>query len=185
MEILDLVDAHGIPTGEVADRRLAHRGGLRHRTAHVWIVRERENRVQALLQKRSLAKDSFPGCLDTSSAGHIPAGCEPVPSALRELREELGVAAAPEELTPIGRFDIRYERTFHGALFRDNEVAFVYLLRRDMPETAFVPQPEELDSVVWQDVDDIAAAIGRHDPAYCVPPGGLRLLREWLARKAR
>ena len=38
-----------------------------------------------------MEKESFPGMYDTSSAGHIPAGEEPLPSALRELSEELGM----------------------------------------------------------------------------------------------
>ena len=94
MEILDLVDESGRPTGRTAARAQVHRLGLCHRTSHVWVLRRREGRWQVLLQKRSEGKDSFPGCWDCSSAGHIPAGVDFVPSALRELREELGISAA-------------------------------------------------------------------------------------------
>lgn len=76
-------------------RSEAHRLGLRHRTSHVWLVPARKNGVlEVLLQKRSDEKDSFPGCYDISSAGHIPAGQGFVDSALRELKEELGVTAS-------------------------------------------------------------------------------------------
>ena len=74
MELIDIVDEIGIPTGETIDRTVAHRTGVRHRTTHIWIVRKREGRIQILLQKRAKYKDSFPGCYDISSAGHIPAG---------------------------------------------------------------------------------------------------------------
>ena len=74
MEILDVVDETGAPTGETVERAEAHREGVRHRTAHVWIARNRNGRIQLLLQKRCMQKDSFPGCYDISSAGHIPAG---------------------------------------------------------------------------------------------------------------
>ena len=77
MEYLDLVDEKGNPTGEIVSRNAAHREGLLHRTAHVWIVRECDGRTQILLQKRSMKKESFPGLFDTSSAGHIPSGCDP------------------------------------------------------------------------------------------------------------
>ena len=83
MEWLDIVDENGVPTGQVVSRQEAHRLGLRHRTSHVWIVRRREGNLQVLLQKRSEEKDSYPGCYDISSAGHIPAGADFVPSALR------------------------------------------------------------------------------------------------------
>ena len=94
MEYLDIVDENGCPTGEVISRDIAHRDGVLHRTAHVWVIRELEGKTQILLQKRSMEKESFPSLYDTSSAGHIPAGAEPVESALRELGEELGILAA-------------------------------------------------------------------------------------------
>ena len=83
MEYLDIVDENGVPTGKIAERTAAHKQGLRHRTSHVWILRERAGKVEVLLQKRSQNKDSFPGCYDISSAGHIPAGVDFIPSALR------------------------------------------------------------------------------------------------------
>ena len=84
MEIFDIVDEKGIPTGETIERTQAHEKGVRHRTAHIWIVREQDGKAQLLLQKRSAEKDSFPGRFDTSSAGHIQAGDEPEESAIRE-----------------------------------------------------------------------------------------------------
>ena len=73
MEYLDVVDENGNPTGESVPRSRAHAEGIRHRTSHVWLMRIRNGRRQILLQKRSACKDSFPGCYDISSAGHIPA----------------------------------------------------------------------------------------------------------------
>ncbi|MBQ8123358.1 MAG: NUDIX domain-containing protein [Ruminococcus sp.] len=99
MELFDICDEKGIPTGRVTDRRTAHREGILHRTAHIWIVRKSpDGRTEILLQKRAACKDSFPGEYDTSSAGHITAGDEPLHGALRELSEELGIFAVPEDL---------------------------------------------------------------------------------------
>ena len=102
MEILDVVDETGAPTGETVERAEAHREGVRHRTSHVWIARNRNGRIQLLLQKRCMQKDSFPGCYDISSAGHIPAGGEFASSALRELKEELGITAEEKDLIVCG-----------------------------------------------------------------------------------
>ena len=106
MELLDIVDEKGNPTGETVPREVAHREGIRHRTAHVWIFRRRGGVVQILLQKRSDNKDSDPGCYDISSAGHVQAGDEFLPSAIRELKEELGIEAGEEDLaiihSPVG-----------------------------------------------------------------------------------
>ena len=80
MEYLDIVDEQGQPTGEIVSRTLAHTKGIRHRTAHIWIVRRENEHFQVLMQKRAMSKDSFPGKYDTSSAGHIQAGDEPLAS---------------------------------------------------------------------------------------------------------
>lgn len=90
MELFDVIDSKGNPTGQIVSREKAHAEGIPHRTVHIWIIREKEGRVQILLQKRSQNKDSFPGKFDTSSAGHIQAGDEPLESAIRELKEESG-----------------------------------------------------------------------------------------------
>ena len=103
MELLDIVDENGCPTGETVERETAHRKGIRHRTSHVWLMREGKNGTEVLLQKRSKNKDSYPGCYDISSAGHIPAGVDFVPSAIRELREELGLLVEVEELIYCGQ----------------------------------------------------------------------------------
>ena len=100
MEYLDVVDEFGNPTGEIVERQKAHREGIRHRTSHVWIIRE-YNGIEVLLQKRSENKDSYPGCYDISSAGHLIAGSEYKESALRELKEELGISAKIDELHEI------------------------------------------------------------------------------------
>ena len=179
MEILDLVDENGVPTGQTISRDEAHRIGARHRVVHVWLLREQDGRREVLLEQRSAQKDSFPLRFDTC-AGHIDAGDEPEESALRELCEELGVRAAAEELTFIGRFVIRYARAFHGALFRDYEISFSYLCRKPVDERNLRLQPEEVACVRWFDLDTLAAAVEKGDERFCVSPAGLKLLTDWL-----
>ena len=153
MELLDIVDENGTPTGQTIDREEAHRLGIRHRTSHVWLARKHDGKIQVLLQKRSRNKDSYPGCYDISSAGHIPAGQGFVESALRELREELGIEAKAEELICCGRRRFEFRDVFHGREFRDAQVSNVYLLWRDMEASRFRIQKSELESVMWMDLD--------------------------------
>ena len=138
-EMLDIVDENGVPTGRSVPRTVAHAEGLRHRTSHVWIVRRKAGRVQVLLQMRCAAKDSYPGCYDISSAGHIPAGDEFVGSALRELREELGVDARAEDLHECGLRRFRFEAEFH-----DLDEAIRAVDEGTIPNCIF---PEELGMV--------------------------------------
>ena len=39
MELFDIVDENGIPTGKTVERNVAHKDGIRHRSEHVWIAR--------------------------------------------------------------------------------------------------------------------------------------------------
>ena len=180
MEIFDIVDENGIPTGETVQRTVAHDKGIRHRTAHIWIVRNTDNGCEVLLQQRSYNKDSFPGRYDTSSAGHIRAGDEPLDSALRELGEELGIKAEPAALTYIGKFPIQYEREFFGKPFRDCEVAFVYLYTEPVDINALTLQADEGESVKWFAIDEVYKACVNHSPEFCVPVDGLNLVRRYM-----
>ena len=182
MEYLDIVDENGMPTGEIVPREIAHREGIRHRTAHVWVVRKTDEGYDILLQKRSMEKESFPGLYDTSSAGHIPAGEEPLPSALRELSEELGIAAEPEELIHVGTFRIQYEKAFHGQLFRDNEVTQVFVYAKPVEIERLTLQASEVDEVRWFDLEEVWAEIHRSRKRICVPTAGLNVLRQYLHR---
>ncbi len=105
MELFDICDT-GQPYRRHSQRSEAHAKGICHRTAHIWIAKQENGRYKVLLQKRSMDKDSFPGRYDTSSAGHIQAGDEPMESALRELGEELGINAQNE--TSILREHLEY-----------------------------------------------------------------------------
>lgn len=184
MEYLDIVDESGAPTGKTTDRSIAHRDGILHRTAHVWVVRENEGRTEILLQKRSEGKESFPGMFDTSSAGHIPAGEEPVPSALRELEEELGIKATPAQLHYAGAFRIQYEKVFHGGLFRDNEVTRVYVYREPVDNLSL--QESEVSEVRWFDLDEVWNEIQSGDRSrFCVPTAGLKVLKDYLCKVIR
>ncbi|MBO7405183.1 MAG: NUDIX domain-containing protein [Clostridia bacterium] len=180
MEIIDICDEHGNPTGETVERRIAHRDGIPHRTAHVWIVRRRDGVWEVLLQKRSMEKDSYPGLFDTSSAGHIPAGSDPVTSALRELEEELGIRADPDQLTPAGSFRIRYEDSFHGKPFRDNEFTFVYVYRDPVDADSLILQESEVDAAEWFGLGEVREEIRRSRARFCMASEGLDLLRAFL-----
>lgn len=149
MEILDIVDKQGQPIGLTIDRETAHLEGVRHRTSHVWILRRKNDVVEVLLQKRSADKDSFPGCYDISSAGHIPAGVDFIPSALRELKEELGLDAEGGELIYCGQRSFDTRNIFRDRPFWNRQVSNVYILWRDVEPEALTVQEEEVESVVW------------------------------------
>lgn len=167
-ELLDLRKKDGSLTGEVKERALVHQDGDLHGTAHVWLVRYRPDKGSAdvLLQKRSAQKDSYPLCYDISSAGHIPAGQDFLGSALRELKEELGVEAKPEELHEVFTHVGYAEDVFYGKRFINHEYSKVYLLEYSGRTEDLKLQPEEVESVLWMDyracLDGIRHATLKH-----------------------
>lgn len=180
MELFDVIDSKGNPTGQIVSREKAHAEGIMHRTAHIWIIREMDGRVQILLQKRSQNKDSFPGKFDTSSAGHIQAGDEPLESALRELKEELGISAAPEQLHFAGTFPISFVKEFYGKVFRDEEVAFVYIYKEPVNTEELILQKEEVETVQWFDLEEVFMECEKRRDVFCVPVEGLKLVQRYL-----
>ena len=179
-ERLDIVDEHGNPTGQMIDRETAHAQGIRHRTSHVWIVREKDGKTQILLQKRCAHKDSFPGCYDISSAGHIPAGQDFVPSAIRELQEELGIDAEPQDLVYCGDREVMWDGEFHGRPFHDRQYTKVFLLRLDLEEAAFSVDPDEVESVRWMDFKQCLDGVEHNMFPHCIMTEELRMLEKVL-----
>lgn len=172
-EILDVVDRDGNPTGETVVREKAHREGILHRTAHVWLVRKSRTKLgcfEVLLQKRSLNKDSFPGCYDVSSAGHIPAGVDWIPSALRELREELGVVARPQDLHFVGKRMVSSSEVFHGRKFVNRQVSAVYFCWCARNEEDFSIDPGELSSVRWMEMGELKKSLESPSFPNCISP---------------
>ncbi len=179
-ELFDITDENGNVTGQTVTRSEAHEKGIMHRTAHIWIMRKNGDSYQVLLQKRSAEKESFPSMYDTSSAGHIQAGDEPTESAQRELFEELGIKANERDLTYAGKFHIKYAMAFHGKMFRDNEVAFVYVYEKPVDETKLVLQTEEVEEVRWFDIDEVIKGCEHRDGTFCVPTEGLEIVMRYL-----
>lgn len=185
MEMLDIVDEDGNPTGQTVERSIAHEKGIRHRTAHVWLVRVHNGKYQILLQKRCATKDSFPGCYDISSAGHIPAGVDYIPSALRELYEELGIKAEENELIPCGRRYIYYDTSFYGRPFKDSQVSNVYILFRDLEPEKFTLQRSEIDSVMWMDLEKCIKNVNEGSIPNCIALEELQMVKKRLMEELK
>ena len=83
MEYIDIFDEFNNPIGIFKEKNQAHEDGDFHRTAHIWIINEKN---EMLLQKRSATKKTHPNCWDISSAGHIRSGEDVKQGAIREIK---------------------------------------------------------------------------------------------------
>jgi isopentenyldiphosphate isomerase len=134
-----LTDTHPVLSGSAPtpaagstprSREEVHREGLWHRSVHLWIV---DRHGEVLLQQHR-HKDTWPLHWDVSCAGHVKAGDDigvpALPTAVRELQEELGIDHAANDLDYLFTY-VSSENEWTKALgtWQNNEYQDVFLLR--------------------------------------------------------
>ena len=132
-DIFDIVNERDEVIGS-APRSVVHARGLLHRAVHVLVFNARG---EVFLQKRSMKKDRQPGVWDSSSSGHVDSGEDYDACAVRELREEIGLAVAQ---TP--------QRLFKIDACEETDAEFVWVYRCES-EGPFTLHPDEIDAGGW------------------------------------
>lgn len=162
-EPFDVYRADGTPTGETKARAAVHRDGDWHRAIHVWVAGQGDDGPFLLMQRRSPAKDTWPGVLDATVGGHYRAG-ESLVDTLRETEEEIGVVADLGGLIPLG-VRVGVNEVPAGGIY-DRELQDVFLLLDDRPLTAYRPHPAELAELVRLPLSQLIAS--QREPAVTV-----------------
>ena len=140
-ELIDIVDENNNPLGIKKMKSEAWRKGLWHRASHIWIY---NSKGEILLQLRSKSKLHSPNKWGASVGGHIGAGDEPLPTALREAKEEIGLDIEARNLEFIKV--IKSADDMEKELL-DNEFLYVYLLKFDDGIAKLKLQNEEVEEV--------------------------------------
>ena len=132
-DIFDIVNERDDVVGR-KPRSEVHARGLLHRAIHVMVF---NSRGEVFLQKRSLKKDRQPGVWDSSCSGHVDSGEDYDQTAVRELREEIGLrlSSTPEKLFKI-----------NACAETDAEFVWVYRCQNDGP---FQLHPDEIETGRW------------------------------------
>lgn len=135
MELWDLYDENRIPLGRTHPRGTPLPEGTYHLAVAVAVF---SPQGKILLTRRSLEKDKHPGCWEITG-GCAQTGENSRTAACRELREETGIQAQPQELTLLGTVSL-------SAAFLD-----IYAIKREIPLSQMVFQPGETDAAQWMD----------------------------------
>jgi len=130
-EILEIVDSYDNVIG-TGTRGEIHRKGFFHRAVHLFVFNPAG---QVYIQRRSCSKDRHPGKLDSSAAGHVDPGETYEETAIRELREELGIQAEVKEILRVP-----------ASIQTDNEHVVLFQVET---ESEPVPNPEEIQWGAW------------------------------------
>ena len=132
MEYNDIYDKDRNRTGRVHLRGTPWKKGEYGLVVCVWVY---DGKGKLLLTRRAKEK-SFAGTWE-NSGGAARAGETSLEAIVRELREETGIRAEPEEFQLIGSGRDRYNHYDY------------YCLRRDIPIEAVVLQEGETDDAAW------------------------------------
>lgn len=146
-EYLDVLNENMEPIG-VATRKEVHEKGYLHQTFHCWVMLLEGDQTSILFQKRHPLKETFPGKLDISAAGHLLHG-ETIEDGVRELQEELGISVEYSELDFLGT----YKGSYTSEFYHDQEFNHIHLLKSSRKLTDFSIQRTELKGLYkleWQ-----------------------------------
>lgn len=140
-ELVDILDEYGNRTGDSMMKSEAHRKGLFHATVHVWFY---TSDGKILLQQRGRNKKSFPLLWDVSVAGHVSAGEDNETSALREIKEEVGLEVSSKDLEKISVFKSVQK---HSGDFVDAEFHHTYVCKLNVPLKMLKKQESEVEAL--------------------------------------
>jgi isopentenyl-diphosphate Delta-isomerase len=132
-DIFDIVNERDEVIGH-APRSEVHARGLLHRAIHVLVFNARG---EVFLQKRSMKKDRQPGVWDSSCSGHVDSGEDYDQTALRELREEIGLG-----------LNVPPQRLFKIDACEETDAEFVWVYRCKS-EGPFQLHPDEIETGGW------------------------------------
>ncbi len=139
-EVFPVVNEKDEVIGKIT-RKEAHKSPhIIHRAVAVLVFNEQGD---LLIQKRSITKDTCPGCWSHSVGGHVGCKEEYLSVAMRETQEELGITVSPNNLQLLGK--IITTAPWEKEMIQ----VYKYVV---MNNPALQPNPEEVSEVKFIDI---------------------------------
>ena len=151
MELIDIYDENNKPLNKKIDREIAHKEGMWHRESVVIVLNE-NNKI--LLQKRSYKRHNYPGKWGLM-AGHVKSGDTPKATAVKELKEEIGLEVLQKDLRFLELY-IRNEKS-------NKAFIYIYVVRTNKKANEYIIQKEELTQVKYYSINSLIRRIKRKD----------------------
>ena len=158
MELLDVLDEEGNPTGKVEDKDVIHDTGLWHKEVAVLIQNEKG---EYLIQKRAETKKQGPNKWGLT-AGHVDAGETYENAIVREIKEEIGIDVKLEDLKPLGIFKQKYE----SEKTTNNNYTKYYHYKTNRKIEEYTIQYEELSELKYITLTELKRILETKDSDY-------------------
>jgi len=149
-ELFFVVDEHDQPL-ESLPRKLVHGHGVWHRVSHIWL---QNDKGQLLCQQRSLEKELYPGFWECFFGGHCRPGESYEETATREIREEIGITVAADDLRLW-----KIHKFYNEPTGYNHEFMGVFIARWNGNEADLTFEDGEVEQVAWKDIPTIRQAI--------------------------
>lgn len=137
MELLNIYNENNEPLEKSIDREEVHNKGLWHHEILVIVVNEKN---QVLLQKRSYKRRHLPGKW-ALCAGHVIGDDTTKATAVRELKEEIGLSILQK--------DLKFIEIYKKGDPTNKRFSYVYLVRTDKKIKDFKIQKSELTDIKY------------------------------------
>ena len=122
------------------------------------------NKNENLIQKRSQSKGGKYGF----TSGHAENNETNTQGAIREVKEELGIDIKEKQL------NLFYRTKINKTIYN------LYYTKLNIDIKNIELQKEEVEEVQWFDLEETYQQCSQHRDKFCVPLGGLQLVREFI-----
>ena len=154
-ELWDILDCHGNPTGRLHERGRPMQEGDFHLVVHVWIL---NSKGEFLISKRTPNKP-LPNMWECTG-GSAVAGDDSLTTALKEVREEMGITLEPQNGQLFKQYKHAHEVDVGAGAFVN-----IWLFRQDVDLSDVVLQPGETCDAMLAGKDKISRMI--EDGTFC------------------
>ena len=142
MEYFDVLNENGEFTGRIATREECHEKGLWHRAVYGFIFNQNGD---VLLQKRSKNKKLWPDLWDITAGGHVLAGEFGSQALIREIKEELDIGVAENEVKYlVGSISSNVKGNIINNHFNE-----CYIVTKDIDISKIKLQEDEVSDIKW------------------------------------
>jgi len=151
MELLEYFDEENKNSLGVCERDLVHKDNLWHREVAVWIMNEKN---ELLLQRRSAKKKQGANKLSIT-AGHVDVKEDEAVSAVREVKEEIGLDI---DLTDLIFIDIYRNQQENNYCF-----SYTYLVKTNKKIEEMKIQEDEVSELKYISIGELEDRINNQD----------------------
>ena len=160
MELLDVLDESGKPTGKVEERKIVHEKGFWHYHVGVWIMNQKG---ELLFQQRSGNKEVNPYKW-TRTGGHVEARETPIEGIQREVKEEIGVDIHKEDFELINIE--KAIKTIPSTNQTTRNFIYHYFAKVNYKIEDYIMQKEEVNDLKYITIEEMEEARKQKDERY-------------------